>query len=81
MPDSPKKPPDRVIEFADSQAAIDGLLEAWLPRVVESNDILTAALLRVRDFYLAGAPPAAADGVLAAVELALERAARAQNGF
>ena len=81
MSDTPKKPPERVIEFADSQAAIDGLLEAWLPRVIESNDILTAALVRVRDFYLAGAPPVAVDGVLAEVEVALQKAARAQNGF
>lgn len=77
----PKKPPNRVVEFPDAHAAIDGLLDAWLPRLIESNEILTAALIRVRDLYFSGAPPVAADRVLAEVDAALERAARGKNGF
>jgi hypothetical protein len=46
-----------------------------------SNEILFAALVRVRDHHLEGAPAAAADQVLAEVETALEKAAKAQNGF
>jgi hypothetical protein len=76
-----KKPPHSVAEFPDIHAAIDGLLDAWLPRLIVSNEILFAALVRVRDYHLAGAPETGADGVLADVETALERAARAQNGF
>jgi hypothetical protein len=76
-----KRPPNSVVEFPDIHAAIDGLLDAWLPRLIVSNEILFAALVRVRDHHLAGAPAAAADQVLAEVEAAMERAARAQNGF
>jgi hypothetical protein len=76
-----KKPPNTVVEFPDIHAAIDGLLDAWLPRLIVSNEILFAALVRVRDHHLEGAPAAAADQVLAEVETALERAAKAQNGF
>jgi hypothetical protein len=76
-----KRVPHSVAEFPDIHAAIDGLLDAWLPRLIVSNEILFAALVRVRDYHLAGAPETGADGVLADVEAALERAARAQNGF
>jgi hypothetical protein len=76
-----KKPPSNVVNFPDVHAAIDGLLDAWLPRLIVSNEILFAALVRVRDHHLAGAPATAADQLLAEVEAALERAARAQNGF
>jgi hypothetical protein len=69
-----KKPPSNVVEYPDAHAAIDGLLDAWLPRLIESNEILTDALLRVRDLV-------AAEQVRAEVELALQRAARAKNGF
>ncbi len=74
------KPPNRVAEFPDVHAAIDGLLDAWLPRLVVSNEILFATLVRVRDHHLSGSPAAAADQVLAEVEAALERAAKIQNG-
>jgi hypothetical protein len=47
----PKKPPNRVIAFNDAQSAIDGTLENWLPRLVESNDALEEALLLMRDLY------------------------------
>jgi len=73
--------PNSVIEFPDIHAAIDGLLDAWLPRLIVSNEILFAALVRVRDYHLAGAPEAAADQVLAEVEAALEKAAKIQNGL
>jgi hypothetical protein len=69
-----KKLPSNVVEFPDAHAAIDGLLDAWLPRLIESNEILTDALLRVRDLVVP-------EQVRAEVEVALERAARAKNGF
>lgn len=75
------KPPNSLVEYPDAHAAIDGLLDAWLPRLIESNEILTDALVRVRDLYLAGAPLVAAERVLAEIEVALERAARAQKGL
>jgi hypothetical protein len=77
----PKRSPDAVMEFPDSQAAIDGILDVWLPRIVKSNQILTAALMRVRDYYLAGTPPLAAQRVLAEIESALEKAAQAHDGL
>jgi hypothetical protein len=43
--------------------------------------VLAAALVRLRDFYLAGAPPLVTDKVLAQVETALEMARRVENGF
>jgi hypothetical protein len=78
--DTPKKPPTSLIAFMDSQAAIDGTLEAWLPRLIESNEILMAALVRVRDLYLAGQPVNAGE-VLSEVETALERAANMHKGL
>jgi hypothetical protein len=62
------------MEYPDAHAAIDGLLDAWLPRLIESNEILTDALMRVRDLV-------AVEQVRAEVEVALQRAARAKNGF
>jgi hypothetical protein len=47
--ESPKKPAHSVIRFKDAQSAIDGTLEVWLPRLVESNDALEEALLLLRD--------------------------------
>lgn len=76
-----KKPPNNVVEYPDTHAAIEGLLDVWLPRLIKSDQILTAALVLVRESYLAGAPPVATDQVLAEVEAALERAARAQKGM
>jgi hypothetical protein len=70
----------RVIMFSDSQAAIDGTLEAWLPRLVSSNDALEAALALLRDLYLARhSVPAGI--VLRQVEDALNQAARAKSAF
>jgi hypothetical protein len=69
-----KKPPSNVVEFPDAHAAIDGLLDAWLPRLIESNEILTEALERVRNLV-------AVEQVRVEVEVALQKAARAKNGF
>jgi hypothetical protein len=70
----------RVIMFSDSQAAIDGTLEAWLPRLVASNEALEVALSLLRDLYLArhSFPE---DIVLRQVEDALNKAARAKSAF
>jgi hypothetical protein len=80
MLNEPKMPRDRVIEFPDSHTAIDVYLEDWLPRLIESDGILTAALVRVRDMCLAG-PPLDLDLLLAQVEVALGRAVRVKNGL
>jgi hypothetical protein len=77
--DPPKKR-GKVIELPKPQDAV-ARIEAFVGRLVESNDLLAAALVRLRNFYLAGAPPLITDRVLAQVEAALERAARAKNGF
>jgi hypothetical protein len=74
MRDTPKKLPHGVIQFLDLQAAIDGLLEDWLPHLIESNEILTGALVRIRDYYLAGASLVSTDQALAEVKAALARA-------
>lgn len=76
----PKKSPSTVIEFPDPQAAIDGFIDVWLPRLVRSNQILTVALLRVREHLRAGAPPSDVRKMLAEVERALEKAERIENG-
>jgi hypothetical protein len=76
----PKKPPQGVITFPDAQSAIDGTLENWLPRLVESNDALEEALLLLRDLYLSR-NGFAEDVVLQRVEKALGKAARAKSAF
>jgi hypothetical protein len=76
----PKKPPGRAFEFPDSQTAIDGLLDDWLPRLIETNEILTAALVRVKGFCISESSTVAADRVLAEVDIALERAGIFQLG-
>jgi hypothetical protein len=81
------KKPGKVIKFspsheatAQSQDAITRI-EVFVARLAESNELLTAALERLRDFYLAGGSPLLGDKVLAEVEVALETASRAKNGF
>ncbi|HTZ59640.1 MAG TPA: hypothetical protein VMB49_16145 [Acidobacteriaceae bacterium] len=69
-----------MIEFPDPQAAIDGFIDVWLPRLVRSNQILTVALLRVREHLRAGAPVSDIRSLLAEVERALEKAERIENG-
>jgi hypothetical protein len=75
-----KKPPHRATTFQDAQSAIDGTLETWLPRLVESNDALEAALLLLRDLYLSR-NSLMEDAVLKRVEEALEKAAIAKSAF
>jgi hypothetical protein len=77
--DTQKKPPTSLVAFVDSQAAIDGTLEAWLPRLIESNEILVAALERLRNLFSAG-EPVDTGKVLSEIETALERAASMQRG-
>jgi hypothetical protein len=76
----PKKPPQGVITFQDAQSAIDGTLENWLPRLVESNDALEEALLLLRDLYWSG-NSSVEEVVLKRVEEALGKAARAKRAF
>jgi hypothetical protein len=56
-------------------------MEVFVTRLLESNEVLSAALARLRDFHLAGASPLLADKVLAQVDVALETASRVRNGF
>jgi hypothetical protein len=78
--ETPKKPPHRIVTFDDAQSAIDGTLETWLPRLVESNDALEEALLLLRDLYLSR-NSLAEDAVLKRVEEALDKAATAKSAF
>ncbi len=78
--DPPKKP-GKVIEFSHPHEAAVARIEAFVGRLMESNDLLAATLLRLRDFYLAGAPPLVAEKVLAQVDSALELSARIKRGF
>jgi hypothetical protein len=77
---NPPKNSGKVIEISPPREA-SARIEAFVTRLMESNEALAAALLRLRDFYLAGAPPLVADKVLAQVATALEMTARAKNGF
>ena len=77
--DSPKKPPVNATVFPDPQSAVDAVLEAWLPRLIEINEILMAALVKLRDFYLAGTPAVEAEEALEEVKAALDRAAMVQK--
>jgi hypothetical protein len=78
--DAPKKPPVNVRSYVDQASATDAVLEAWLPRLVESNEALMAALVRLRDFYLADETRTDAEEVLMQVRMALERAEIVQKG-
>jgi hypothetical protein len=68
-------PPSRATLFPDAQGAIEGTLDAWLPPLIEANEILTAALIRIRDVHLAGVP--SDNAILVDVVMALETAAKA----
>jgi hypothetical protein len=78
--EAPKKPVRKILTFKDAQSAITGTLEAWLPRLVESNDAMEQALLLLRDFHL-GRTGFAEDVVLSQVEEALDKAARAKAEY
>jgi hypothetical protein len=77
--DAPKKP-GKVIAFSRPPDAV-ARIEAFVGRLIESSDVLAAALVRLRDFHIAGAPPRVADSVLAQVDAALEAAARNKYSF
>jgi hypothetical protein len=72
----PKKTARSVTTFRDAQAAIAGTLEAWLPRLVESNEALQEALLLLRDLHFAR-QSVAEEVVLEKVQDALNKAANA----
>jgi hypothetical protein len=74
---SPKKLSSKATVFPDAQGAIEGTLDAWLPPLIEANEILTAALIRIRDFHLAGVP--SDNAILLDVVTALEAAGKAQK--
>ena len=78
--DLPKKPPAKADTYLDTQSSADAVLEAWLPRLIESNEALMAAIVRLRDLYLAEGPRAEAKEVLVQVRVALERAEMVQKG-
>jgi hypothetical protein len=75
----PRKPPRKAIAFRHPQSAIEGLLEARVERLFESNVLLTGALVKLRDFYLAGIPSAAAAEILAECQNAIASAEKAQD--
>jgi hypothetical protein len=76
----PKKPAHSVIRFKDSQSAIDGTLEGWLPRLLESNDALEEALLLLRNLHL-GRHTTDEAVVLKQVEDALEQSYKGEKRF
>jgi hypothetical protein len=78
--EAPKKDARNVLMFRDAQAAIAGTLEAWLPRLLESNDALEEALLLLRDLHLERQSVADAV-VLKKVDDALSKAAYAKVAF
>ena len=79
--ESPKKPSVTAIAYPDAQSAVDAVLEAWLPRLIESNERLMTALVKLRESYLTGTPPGEADEVLAQAKTALAQAAMVQKGY
>ena len=78
--EKPKRPAINLIAFKDSQAAIDGTLEAWLPRLIESNEILVAALEHIKILHSSG-EPVVSEEVLLEIRTALKRAATMQRGL
>jgi hypothetical protein len=80
FPMSTPKNPGKAIAISQPQETY-ARREGFMSRLLESNEVLAAALVRLRDFYLAGAPPLVTDKVLAQVETALEMARRVENGF
>jgi hypothetical protein len=75
-----KKPPVKAVAYPDAQSAVDAVLEAWLPRLIASNEVLMAALIKLRESYLTGTPPDEAAEVLAQAKAAVEQAAMVQKG-
>ncbi len=79
--DTQKKSLGMAIYFPDPQTAIDGLLDDWLPGLIQSNEILIAALVRVKGFCLAEPSTVAGDRVVAEVDVALKRAATVNRDY
>jgi hypothetical protein len=77
--DTHSKPPTKAIIFPDPQTAIDDLLDDWLPRLIESNEILIASLLSIKGLCSVDSSSVVAEGVLAEVDAALEKAGKAQR--
>ena len=77
--DPMKKLPRKVIAFNAPQSAIEGLLQVRVSRLFESNVLLAGALVKLRDFYLAGVPFETAKEALAEVETALVFAEKAED--
>jgi hypothetical protein len=75
----PRKTTPRAIAFHQPQSAIEGILQARVERLFESNARLTGALVKLRDFYLAGIPSAAATEILDEVQIAITSAEKAQD--
>jgi hypothetical protein len=75
----PRKMTPRAIAFRQPQSAIEGLLQARVERLFDSNARLTGALVKLRDFYLAGIPSTAATDILFEVETAISSAEKAQD--
>jgi hypothetical protein len=72
-------PSTKAIIFPDPQTAVDDLLDDWLPRLIESNEIVTAALLSIKGLCSVDSSSVVAEGVLAEVDAALKRATRAKG--
>jgi hypothetical protein len=77
--DPVRKPTPRALAFRHPQSAIEGLLQARVERLFDSNARLTGALAKLRDFYLAGIPATAASDILEEVETAIASAEKAQD--
>jgi hypothetical protein len=75
----PRKPPRKVITFNDPQSAIEGLLQARVSRLFQSNVRLAGALVKLRDFYRAEVPLETAGELLAEVDAALASAEKTED--
>jgi hypothetical protein len=75
----PRKAQPRALAFRQPQSAIEGLLQARVERLFDSNARLTGALVKLRDFYLAGIPSTAAVDILDEVAIAISSAEKAQD--
>jgi hypothetical protein len=75
----PRKPPRKVITFSDPQSAIEGLLQARVARLFQSNVRLAGALVKLRDFYLAEVPSETAGELLTEVDAALASAEKTED--
>ena len=77
MAHDPAKNSGKVIEISYTSA----LIEYFMTRLLESNEVLEAALVRLRDRNLPGAQPLVVNKVLAQVATALENCGESKKGF